>query len=82
VSDGVTRVDLRRGGAPERRGRGIGEAIVRLLTDHPGVRRARRVHLGTRDAMAFYERLGFVAKASIARPYASTDMLLVRTRAS
>ncbi len=67
---------------PERRGRGIGDAIVRLLTDHPGVRRARRVHLGTRDAMAFYERLGFVATASIARPYASTDMLLVRTRAS
>jgi GNAT superfamily N-acetyltransferase/nitroimidazol reductase NimA-like FMN-containing flavoprotein (pyridoxamine 5'-phosphate oxidase superfamily) len=41
------------------RGRGVGAALVRMLLDHPAVRRAARVELATRDAMAFYERLGF-----------------------
>lgn len=63
---------------PDQRGRGIGGAVVRLLLDHPGVRRARQVHLGTRDGMTFYAPMGFVTKATIARPYRSTEMVLVR----
>lgn len=41
------------------RGRSVGAALVRLLLDHPSVRGAKRVELATRDAMSFYERLGF-----------------------
>lgn len=41
------------------RGRGVGAAVVRLLLAHPALRQAARVELGTRDAMAFYEALGF-----------------------
>jgi len=41
------------------RGRGVGASIVRLLLAHPALRQAARVELGTRDAMAFYEALGF-----------------------
>ena len=47
---------------PARRNRGIGSALVALLLDHPAVRRARAVHLGTRDAQGLYERLGFAAR--------------------
>lgn len=56
------------------RGAGIGAAVMRLLLAHPRVRGAAFVHLGTRDAQAFYERLGFVDRASLARPYSSTTM--------
>jgi len=45
--------------APDRRGTGLGTAVMRLLLDHPAVRRASRVHLATRDAGPFYARLGF-----------------------
>lgn len=41
------------------RGRGLGSALMAFLMDHPAVRRASRVELATRDAMAFYERMGF-----------------------
>jgi len=41
------------------RGRGLGEALTRLLLDHPLFRRSRRVWLATRDSQPFYERLGF-----------------------
>lgn len=44
---------------PDWRGRGLGEAIMRLLLDHPRVRGCRRVELHTRDAGSFYEKLGF-----------------------
>mgnify|MGYP003376551691 CR=1 FL=1 len=65
--------------APAWRGRGLGQAIVRLLLDHPRVRGSRRVMLGTRDAQALYARFGFVDKASLPpRAFATTDMLLVR----
>jgi nitroimidazol reductase NimA-like FMN-containing flavoprotein (pyridoxamine 5'-phosphate oxidase superfamily)/ribosomal protein S18 acetylase RimI-like enzyme len=65
--------------APSLRGRKVGDAVVRFLLDHPAVRRTRFVKLGTRDAMGFYERLGFVRRESLpARPYASTEMVLVR----
>lgn len=60
------------------RGRGVGDAVMRLLLEHPAVRRVRNVHLGTRDAMKFYGAMGFVEKASIARPYRTTEMVLRR----
>jgi nitroimidazol reductase NimA-like FMN-containing flavoprotein (pyridoxamine 5'-phosphate oxidase superfamily)/GNAT superfamily N-acetyltransferase len=65
--------------AAEWRGKRVGDALVRLLLDHPAVRRARFVRLGTRDAMTFYRKLGFVdAREPPPRPYPSTDMVLVR----
>ena len=67
--------------APSRRGVGLGAAVVRLLLDHPAVRHARRVYLATRDAQRFYARLGFGDRAereTALRPYASTEMVLVR----
>ncbi len=61
------------------RGKGVGDAIVRLLLDHPSVRGARFVKLGTRDAMEFYARMGFVESRTLPpRPYASTEMVRVR----
>jgi nitroimidazol reductase NimA-like FMN-containing flavoprotein (pyridoxamine 5'-phosphate oxidase superfamily)/ribosomal protein S18 acetylase RimI-like enzyme len=44
---------------PEWRGRGLGQALVALLLDHPKVRDARKVRLATRDAQALYARFGF-----------------------
>lgn len=64
--------------APGWRGSGAGTALMRLLLDHPAIRRARLVHLGTRDAVRFYERLGFVESTKIARPYRSTTMTFDR----
>ncbi len=67
--------------APACRGRGLGEAVVRLLLGHPAVRHVRRVYLTTRDAQAFYARLGFGDRAELEtrhRPYAATEMLLSR----
>jgi nitroimidazol reductase NimA-like FMN-containing flavoprotein (pyridoxamine 5'-phosphate oxidase superfamily)/GNAT superfamily N-acetyltransferase len=46
------------------RGRGIGRAVVALLLDHPLVRRARYLHLGTRDRQRFYAALGFTVQTS------------------
>ena len=45
--------------APDWRARGLGAALMRLLLDHPAVRGARTVLLGTRDAQSFYARFGF-----------------------
>lgn len=45
--------------APAWRGRGVGAAVVRTLLDHPAVRAAAGVRLGTVDAARFYERFGF-----------------------
>lgn len=67
--------------APKVRRGQVGTAIMRLLLDHPAVRAARFVHLGTRDAERFYQRLGFVESASIVRPYRSTTMTLDRRAA-
>ncbi|MEM7159336.1 MAG: GNAT family N-acetyltransferase [Myxococcota bacterium] len=41
------------------RARGVGQALMALLLDHPRVRRARRVVLRTRDAHGFYAKFGF-----------------------
>ena len=65
--------------APDWRGKRVGDAVMRLLLDHPAVRGARFVKLGTRDAMAFYARMGFVETRELPpRPYASTEMVRVR----
>jgi nitroimidazol reductase NimA-like FMN-containing flavoprotein (pyridoxamine 5'-phosphate oxidase superfamily)/ribosomal protein S18 acetylase RimI-like enzyme len=65
--------------SPDWRGRAVGDAVMRLLLDHPAVRRARFVRLGTRDAMPFYANLGFIPRDSLPpRPYHSTEMVLVR----
>lgn len=45
--------------AAEHRGRGLGRALMTLLLQHPRVRGARRVLLGTRNAQDFYATLGF-----------------------
>lgn len=60
VGDGAKWIDIRDViVAPTWRGRGLGEAVVRLLLDHPYVRHAHAVHLHTRDAQPFYHRFGF-----------------------
>jgi ribosomal protein S18 acetylase RimI-like enzyme/nitroimidazol reductase NimA-like FMN-containing flavoprotein (pyridoxamine 5'-phosphate oxidase superfamily) len=64
--------------ARDRRGRGLGKALLSLLLDHPSVRHVRGVRLGTADAMELYRGFGFVETSSIQRPYRSVDMLLVR----
>jgi ribosomal protein S18 acetylase RimI-like enzyme len=63
------------------RGRSVGAAVLRLLLDHPAVRRARRVELATRDAMRFYERMGFVTVARHDNgSFVRSTMELVRAR--
>ena len=59
------------------RGRGLGRRIMTLLLDHPAVRDAPFVRLGTRDAQPFYQRLGF-AEAEAQRRWPSTSMVLAR----
>lgn len=45
--------------APDQRGRGVGTRVMRRLLAHPVLRDVTTVRLDTRDAMPFYERLGF-----------------------
>lgn len=71
IYDVCVRRDLRR--------RGLGQVLMRLLLDHPRVRDCSRVRLGTRDAMSLYARFGFVPLDALPpRPYATTEMMLVR----
>lgn len=44
---------------PRVRGRGVGQALVGQLLEHPRIRDVRRVMLQTRDAHGFYARMGF-----------------------
>jgi len=44
---------------PERRGRGVGRALLAALLDHPRLRAVRSVLLSTADAQSFYARHGF-----------------------
>lgn len=65
--------------APEVRGRGLGIAVTRLVMDHPAVRGARKLHLGTRDAHGLYRKLGFVDESEMPpRGYESSTMHLDR----
>lgn len=68
VSDGVKHAYLGDVAVREdRRGGGLGAALMALLLDHPAVRGARRVELATRDAEGFYARLGFAEFARATR---------------
>lgn len=65
--------------APTHREKGVGDAVMRLLLDHPALRRVRRAYLATRDAQVFYERLGVGDRRELdVRPYPSTEMVLRR----
>lgn len=65
--------------APAYRGCGLGQALLRLLLDHPAVRGAPKLWLRTRDADPFYRRFGFVPLDELpARPYRSIEMWLQR----
>ncbi len=61
---------------PAQRGLGVGQAVVRLLCDHPAVRAAHLTHLYTRDAQAFYGRLGFAPPRP--PPFERTELVLER----
>src|SRR5262249_46465897 len=63
---------------PDWRGKGVSKAVMRLLLDHPGARRARKVRLATRNAQSLYERFGFrdIRDAPAASPH--TEMVLLR----
>ncbi len=65
--------------APEHRGRGLGQAVVQLLLDHPAVRGAGLVRLGTRDAQPFYERFGFEPEQEVQFPFPVARLLLRRS---
>jgi ribosomal protein S18 acetylase RimI-like enzyme/nitroimidazol reductase NimA-like FMN-containing flavoprotein (pyridoxamine 5'-phosphate oxidase superfamily) len=67
--------------AADYRGRGLGEAVVRLLLDHPAVRGAALVRLATADAQAFYERFGFEPEEQVQFPFPMARLLLRRSAA-
>lgn len=46
--------------APDRRGRGLGQALLRLLLEHPALRHVKRVRLRSSErALSLYTRFGF-----------------------
>ena len=66
--------------APQLRRSGLGQAVMKLVLDHPAVRQARNVRLQTRDAQSLYARFGFVPSRELPpKGYVSTEMALVRT---
>jgi ribosomal protein S18 acetylase RimI-like enzyme/nitroimidazol reductase NimA-like FMN-containing flavoprotein (pyridoxamine 5'-phosphate oxidase superfamily) len=73
IADVAVRADLRRSG--------LGSRLVELLLDHPALRDASLLRLGTADAQGFYRRFGFVDQAEVGFGFASTTMLLVRSEA-
>jgi predicted N-acetyltransferase YhbS len=63
------------------RGKGLGDAVMRLLLDHPAMRRVGRVYLSTRDAHGFYAKMGFGDREALEtqrRPFVTTQMVLLR----
>ena len=64
--------------APEHRGHGLGQALVRLLLDHPAVRGVGLVRLATADAQPFYERFGFEPEEQVPSPFPVVRLLLRR----
>jgi ribosomal protein S18 acetylase RimI-like enzyme len=65
--------------APAFRGRGLGQAVMRLCLEHPRIRGAARVLLQTRDAQPLYRKFGFIEEAEAPpRPYRSTGMLRIQ----
>jgi nitroimidazol reductase NimA-like FMN-containing flavoprotein (pyridoxamine 5'-phosphate oxidase superfamily)/ribosomal protein S18 acetylase RimI-like enzyme len=83
VSDGAKHAYIADVIVAERyRGRGVGSAVVTLLLDHPCVRRAFLVRLGTADAEGFYARLGFVEAASLDLGFRAKSLVLKRNLAA
>jgi ribosomal protein S18 acetylase RimI-like enzyme/nitroimidazol reductase NimA-like FMN-containing flavoprotein (pyridoxamine 5'-phosphate oxidase superfamily) len=70
VADVAVRADLRRSG--------LGSSVMRLLLEHPALRHAALVRLGTADAQGFYRRLGFVEHSELNFGFQSSAMTLVR----
>jgi nitroimidazol reductase NimA-like FMN-containing flavoprotein (pyridoxamine 5'-phosphate oxidase superfamily)/N-acetylglutamate synthase-like GNAT family acetyltransferase len=67
--------------APRWRGQGLGDAVMRLLLDHPAMRHVGRVYLSTRDAHGFYAKMGFGDRDELEtrrRPFVTTQMVLLR----
>lgn len=60
---------------PASRGLGLGNAVMRLIVDHPRIKHCRRQRLGTRDAQAFYQQFGFADEADLSPSFPSTVML-------
>lgn len=59
------------------RGKGVGDAVFRLLLADPALRDCMAVHLQTKDAAGFYEKLGFVERSrGPQKPWRSFDMSL------
>ncbi|WP_394828648.1 GNAT family N-acetyltransferase [Pendulispora albinea] len=44
---------------PDWRGKGLAQALMRAMLEHPAVRHVRKVRLGTRDAHGLYAKFGF-----------------------
>jgi nitroimidazol reductase NimA-like FMN-containing flavoprotein (pyridoxamine 5'-phosphate oxidase superfamily)/N-acetylglutamate synthase-like GNAT family acetyltransferase len=62
------------------RRRGLGQALVRMLLDHPAMRDVRNIRLGTADAQSFYEKFGFGDENNAPPlPFARTPMYLRRS---
>lgn len=65
----------------EARGTGVGTRLMRTLLAHPALRGVRFVHLSTRDADPFYERLGFGFSEQVCRvPWRRLHMSLDQGR--
>jgi len=64
--------------AADQRGKGIGKALVRPILDHPAVRDAKKIMLGTRDAMTLYEQFGFAITPSPLSTSGANLMTLLR----
>jgi N-acetylglutamate synthase-like GNAT family acetyltransferase len=62
------------------RGSGLGMQIMEHVLAHPTVRGIEKVRLGTRDAVEFYRKLGFIPVDELVRPYPSIDMIRVTPR--
>jgi nitroimidazol reductase NimA-like FMN-containing flavoprotein (pyridoxamine 5'-phosphate oxidase superfamily)/ribosomal protein S18 acetylase RimI-like enzyme len=64
--------------APAWRGRGLGDAMMRLLLAHPSVRHVEKVLLNTRDVERFYEKHGFRVRSVRKEPTPAMEMVLER----
>jgi ribosomal protein S18 acetylase RimI-like enzyme len=64
------------------RGHGIGQALMRLILDHPAVRHATNVGLATRDAQGLYSKFGFCDVQQVPAAFPTTRMVLKRIQST
>lgn len=65
------------------RGKGAGQALMRLLMEHPAVRGCRAVRLGTKDAETLYRKFGFIRLEEVPpRGFTTIEMIRPPTRPS